>query len=236
MYDELDSTMIVMDEDYYSDSIMRGNITTDNIIYPKKFKDNFQSQYKGEEFDYTTIKPRESLWQKIKRRFGEIFESIFGKVDPLSTMKYTEVILRIFGIIIIGFVLYFLIKFLTGKEGNFFFSKKNKKLNISNQDLSENIHEINFTDTIGSFERQRDFRSAVRYQFLFTLKNLSDKKMIQWNPEKTNYDYLTEIKSTEMKTGFKELAYIFDYVWYGEFDINENNYNHFKQKFLNFNV
>lgn len=234
MYEEIDSAIIAMDEEYYADSIMRGHIITDNIIYPKKFKNKFQSNYKGENFDYTTVKPRESLWQKIKRRFAKIFESIFGKVDPLNTMQYTTVILRIVGVIIIGFVLYFLLKFLVGKEGNFFFSKKNKKLHIDNQDLVENIHEINFQHKIENFERQQDYRSAVRYRFLSVLKELSDRKMIQWNPEKTNQDYLAEIKQPEMKSGFKELAYIFDYVWYGEFDINENNYNHFKQKFLNY--
>lgn len=221
---------------YYTDSLLLENPTTDNIVFPKSFEDKFQSKYKGSDYDYTTIKPRESLWQKIQKRIRKILESIFGKVDPNKTEKYAENIMRIFAVIVIGFVLYFLIKFLLGKDGNFFFSKKNKKLNIANQDLQENIHEINFSESIEKFERQKDYRSAVRYQFLLVLKKLADKKLITWNPEKTNKDYLSELKTKELKMGFKELAYIFDYVWYGEFEVNEENYNTFKQKFLNFKI
>lgn len=231
-----DSIQIRKNEQFYTDSLLLKNPTTDNIVFPKSFEEKFQSKYKGADYDYTTIKPRESLWQKIQKRIKKILESIFGKVDPNKTASYAENIMRIFAVIIIGFVLYFLIKFLLGKDGNFFFSKKNKKINIENQDLQENIHEINFNESIEKFERQKDYRSAVRYQFLLVLKKLADKKLIHWNPEKTNKDYLSELKTDHLKSNFKELAYIFDYVWYGEFEVNEENYTQFKQRFLNFKV
>ncbi|MDP2454400.1 MULTISPECIES: DUF4129 domain-containing protein [unclassified Kaistella] len=231
-----DSIQIRKNEQFYTDSLLLKNPTTDNIVFPKSFEEKFQSKYKGADYDYTTIKPRESIWQKIQKRIKKILESIFGKVDPNKTASYAENIMRIFAVIIIGFVLYFLIKFLLGKDGNFFFSKKNNKINIENQDLQENIHEINFNESIEKFERQKDYRSAVRYQFLLVLKKLADKKLINWNPEKTNKDYLSELKTDHLKSNFKELAYIFDYVWYGEFEVNEENYTQFKQKFLNFKI
>ena len=224
------------DLQYYTDSLLIENPTTDDIVFPKSFEEKFQSRYKGPDYDYTTIKPRESLWQKIQKRVRKILESIFGKVDPNKTEKYAENLMRIIAVIVIGFVLYFLIKFLLGKDGNFFFSKKKKKFDIDNQDLNENIHEINFPESIERFERNKDYRSAVRYQFLFFLKKLADKKLINWNPEKTNKDYLSELKNTELNLGFKELAYVFDYVWYGEFEVNEESYKHFKQQFLNLNI
>lgn len=231
-----DSVEIAGNGQYYTDSLLLKHPTTDNVIFPKRFEEKFQSKYKGSDYDYTTVKPRESLWQKIQNRIKKILESLFGKVDPGKTASYAENIMRIFAIIIIGFVLYFLIKFLLGKDGNFFFSRKNKKINIENQDLQENIHEINFSESIEKFERQKDYRFAVRYQFLLVLKKLADKKLINWNPEKTNKDYRSELKSNDLKTTFKELAYIFDYVWYGEFEVSEENYNNFKRKFLNFKI
>ncbi|MDQ0476981.1 DUF4129 domain-containing protein [Chryseobacterium sp. MDT2-18] len=221
---------------YYTDSLLLEKPTTNNIVFPKSFDQKFQSKYKGSDYDYTTVKPRESIWQKIQKRIMKILEAIFGKVDPSKTASYAENIMRIFAVIIIGFVLYFLIKFLLGKDGNLFFSKKNKKINIDDQDLHENIHEINFSESIEKFESQKEYRSAVRYQFLLVLKKLADKKLIAWNPEKTNKDYLSELKSKDVKSGFKELAYVFEYVWYGEFEINEENYLYFKQKFLNFKI
>ena len=213
------------------DSILKNNPETTNTIYPKTFDPNFKNKYKGEEFDYTTIKPKESLWEKITRRIKKIIESVFGELNPGKATSITEVVLKLFGIIVIGFALYFIIRYIVGKDGNFFFSRKNKKVNIQSGDLHENIHEINFPETILEFEKKGDFRSAIRYQFLFLLKKLSDKKLIDWNPEKTNRDYLYELKSEKLKENYKQLAYIFDNVWYGEFDIDENDYQYYKTKF-----
>lgn len=221
---------------HYTDSLLLKNPITDNVIYPKKFEEKFQSKYKGSEYDYTTIKPRESLWEKIQKRILKILESLFGKADPNKTANYAGNIMRILAIVICGFVLYFLIQFLLGKNGNFFFGKKNKKIELSNQDLQENIHEINFSETIERFERQSDYRSAVRYQFLLVLKKLTDKKLVNWNPEKTNNDYFSELKNSDLKRDFKELTYVFDYVWYGEFAVDEHSYRHFKNKFVNFKI
>ena len=160
-------------------------------------------------------------------------ETIFGEMDPVKSIQITELVLRILAIIIAGFVLYFLLRFLMGENGNLFFGKKNKKIGIKTSDLHENIHEINFPETIAKFEREKDYRSAIRYQFLFVLKKLTDKKIISWNPEKTNKDYVVELKieNETLNRQFSELVYIFDNVWYGEFEINQDSYQNFKQKF-----
>ena len=85
-------------------------------------------------------------------------------------------------------------------------------------------------DSIKDYERNRDFRYAVRYQFLWILKILADKNIIEWNPKKTNRDYMTEIKEKQLQRKFREAAKIFDYVWYGEFEIDENSYHKMKEK------
>ena len=232
----IDSAFIFNDGFVANDSNLNKIPATNELVFPRKFQEKFQSKYKSAEFDYTTIQPRESLWEKMKKRISELLRSIFGEVDPLKSANYAEIILRIFAIVIIGLVIYFLIKFLLTKDGNFFFGKKNKKLNIADQDLHENIHEINFPNSIDDFERKKDFRSAIRYQFLFVLKKLSDKKIIDWNPEKTNKDYLAELKNSNQRLQFKELVYIFNNVWYGEFDVEDQSYSRFKEKFNSFRI
>jgi hypothetical protein len=85
----------------------------------------------------------------------------------------------------------------------FCLEKKNRKINIKNQDLEENIHEINFPEAILKLEKQHDYRSAIRYHFLQALKKLSDKNLITWNPEKTNRDYLREIEKQSIEGRFQ---------------------------------
>lgn len=217
-----------------ADSVLLKKPVSENQIYPKKFKENIQSRYKGNEFDYSTSKPRESFGQKLMRKIAKILESIFGETAFSSSAKGAEILIRVFAIVLVGFLLYIIIKFLLGKDGNFIFGKKNKKVDIAEEELHENIHEINFPESILAFEKTHDYRSAIRYQFLYVLKKLSDKKFINWNPEKTNKDYEKELKTPHLKNEFSGLSYIFEYVWYGEFSIDEENYLKFRNQYQSF--
>ncbi|REC49149.1 DUF4129 domain-containing protein [Chryseobacterium pennipullorum] len=217
-----------------ADSVLLKNPVSENIVYPKEFKENIPSRYKGNEFDYSVSKPRESFWEKLLRKVDRILRGIFGETAFSKSAELTNVLIRLFAIILVGFLLYFIIRYIIGKDGNFIFVKRNKKLNLNVEELHENIHEINFPESIAKFEREGDFRSAIRYQFLLILKKLSDKKLINWNPEKTNRDYAAELKAPHLKSEFSALSYIFDYVWYGEFNIEEENYQKFKNQYQTF--
>ncbi len=217
-----------------ADSVLMKNPVSENTVYPKTFKDNIPSRYKGNEFDYSVSKPRESFFQKLWRKLNQIIQGIFGETALNKSAEFTTVLIRLFAIILVGFLLYFIIRYIMGKDGSFIFGKKNKKLDINVQELHENIHEINFPESIAKFEHSGDYRSAIRYHFLFVLKKLSDKKLISWNPEKTNKDYATELKAPHLKNEFSSLSYIFDYVWYGEFSIEEQSYQKFKNQYQAF--
>lgn len=219
---------------YPADSVLRANPLSENQIYPKKFKENLSSRYKGKDFDYTTHQPQESFFQKLLRKLDALIQAIFGDVNPSGSLGFTTVLLRLFVIIIVGFVLYFLVKFIISRNGNLFFGKRNRKTIINDEDVVENIHEINFPENILKYESMKDYRSAIRYQFLFVLKRMSDKKLINWNFEKTNKDYIQELKASHLQKEFADLAHIFDYVWYGEFSIDEASYTTFKRKFQSF--
>ena len=221
---------------YRADSVLLKNPVTENTVYPKKFKENIKSRYKSEEFDYSTSKPKESFWDKLMRKFLKLIHSIFGETSLESSAQITTDLVRLFAIVLVGFLLYFIAKFIIGKNGNSIFGKRNKKVIINDEELHENIHEINFQESIAAFERTKDYRSAVRYQFLFVLKKLSDKKLIIWNPEKTNKDYVAELKAPNLKNEFSNLSYIFDYVWYGEFSIDEQSYAKFKEQYQSFKL
>lgn len=219
-----------------ADSVLLKKPVTENTVYPKKIKENIQSRYKGNEFDYSVSKPRESFLEKLQKKIIRLIESIFGKTSLSSSAKFTDVLIRLFAIVLVGFLLYCIIKYLLGKDGSFIFGRKNKKLDIAEKELHENIHEINFPESIAKFENNGEYRSAIRYQFLYILKKLSDRKIIVWNPEKTNKDYVAELKEPHLKNEFSKLSYIFDYVWYGEFGIDKEDYTRFKQQYQSFKL
>ena len=217
-----------------ADSLVKTNYSTDNALHPKKFDPNFKNKYQDNDFDYEVLKPKESVWDKVKKKISEWLSKIFGDLDPNKANDYTINILRFFAILIVGFLLYILGRYLMSKDGNFLFGKRNRKIKITAQDLEENIHEINFPQSILMFEKQQDYRSAIRYHFLYALKKLTDKNLIDWNPEKTNRDYLKELKNNQLQEGFRRIIYIYDYIWYGEFQAQETDYQHYKTYFNKF--
>lgn len=219
-----------------ADSLLQLNTTLDHVVTPKKFKDNFRSKYRSSEFNYTTVKPREALGQKLERAIAKILDKIFGNVNPGKSAKYADVILRILAFVIGGLVLYFLVKFLMGSQASGLFAKRNRKIMNVDEGFRENIHEIDFLARIVAFEKEEDYRSAIRFHFLAVLKKLSDKKLIIWNPEKTNKDYVAELAYHDCKTEYKNLVYIFDNVWYGEFAVDSIKYQQLKKRFLDFKI
>ena len=237
-YEEVEEVVVIDPADtetfMESDSLVKTNYATDNAFYPKNFAPNFKNKYKGPEFNYEVLKPKESTWDLIKRKIGQLLSKIFKDIDPNKVGYYTTNILRFFGIAIVGFLLYFLIRYLMSKDGNFLFGKKNRKINITNQDIEENIHDINFPERILQLEKQQDYRSAIRYHFLYSLKKLTDKNLINWNLEKTNRDYLRELKNKTLQEDFRLVIYIYDYIWYGEFDTQEKDYQYYKTYFNKF--
>lgn len=213
-----------------ADSLLRSHTSTDNVVYPKEFSKDYRERYNDPDFKYSSVKPRESVWQQFLKKINEILDYLFGELNPGKAMGITGIILRILAVGLIAFLLYFVLRFLISKYG-LFSAKTNQPVVINGTEIYENIHEINFDETIRGFEQQGDYRSAVRYRFLKVLKVLTDKNLIKWNPEKTNRDYISEINDLRLREDFTDLVYIFDNVWYGEFSIDEGNYKQFRVKF-----
>jgi len=86
--------------------------------------------------------------------------------------------------------------------------------------LDDNIHEMDFDSLIDDATARHDYRKGIRLLFLKGLKMLADKDFIHWEHGKTNHDYLSELTKDDLRTGFDELNFYFEYAWYGNFSIN----------------
>lgn len=71
---------------------------------------------------------------------------------------------------------------------------------------------------------EEDYRECVRIYFMFILKELTRKGWIKWRSEKTNYDYLLEMRSQADFDAFNEVVRIYDLVWYGDYAISREVY------------
>lgn len=115
------------------------------------------------------------------------------------------------------------------------FRKKATTLTAIDEPLiTENIFSINYTDEIKNAVAQKNFRAAVRLQYLYLLTILSGKELIRFKEGLTNSDYLMQLYPTPYYKGFKTLTRHFDYAWYGQFAIMADAYQTIETDFATF--
>jgi hypothetical protein len=78
-----------------------------------------------------------------------------------------------------------------------------------------------------------DYRSAVRFLFLKTLVQLAEGEYIKQSADKTNYQYVQEIR-TDMRNEFSSLVLNYEYVWYGNVTLNRELFDGIEKKFIAF--
>ena len=165
-----------------------------------------------EDFDYSqppTV--GESLWDRFVRWVSEFISKILrGAVNT----NWGRVLLYAACLVVLVFVVMAILKV----DGFKILFKGSETPSVKGV-FHENIHEMDFEVLIKDAAQRGDYRNAVRLVFLYSLKLLSDKHHINWEPGKTNHDYLNELKPGDVRTGLGELSFYFDYAWYGGFEI-----------------
>jgi Domain of unknown function (DUF4129) len=114
------------------------------------------------------------------------------------------------------------------------FSRRGAKDIAEHETTVENIHTMKFESELEKAIRLKNFRLALRIMYLETLKKMTDQNVIHWQPEKTNWDYVREVKDAGLRAPFTEITNAYDYAWYGEFAIDEPLFRMMQDKMTRF--
>lgn len=209
-------------------------VSVDNSkLVQKHFSDDLSQKYSGKAFDYTSKagQTENLLGQMINWLFQKI-ESIFG--IRLSPEMYDLMKILVYSGLLV-FTIYFLIKLLLGTSATSLFTRKGTlvaPLNIQ----EEHIENVDLDGYIKNALKEENYRLAIRYMYLKSLKLLSLQNKIHWNFEKTNRDYYREIENPELKENFKKVSYLYDNVWYGEYALNKSGFEKAEKDFERLNL
>jgi len=206
-------------------------VDTNSEVSQPKFETNFKEKYKSSEFQYEAKITEKSLWDKFKEWLAYWFKKIFGLSNMNVSEKYVEYTLKTLAVLIVCYVIYMIVKLILNKEGQWIFGKSTTKKIYTDEEIEKNLTRVDFEKLIKQTLQDGNHRLAIRYYYLFILKRLSEKEIIDWNAEKTNTDYLYEIKSADLKTDFQYLSYLYNYIWYGEFEMTEESFLQAKNAF-----
>lgn len=208
------------------------SVTYDSIkLNNNHFQENFQEKYKDKSFIYKVQIPEKNSWDRFKEWLFKLLNKFFSFQSKSKALNNIDIVIKILAGIIITFIIYHIIKAILNKEGNWIFGRNSQTRIDEYTEIEKNIHLIDFKKLIKQAEENKDIRLATRYYYLWVLKQLNEKKIIEWNPEKTNSDYCYEIKNPILKDNFNYLSYLYNYIWYGEFVITPEMYSDSKKAF-----
>ncbi len=195
------------------------NVTVRNMDVKKYAADK--------DFQYTEMSaPRENLWDRFWKWFWRQVDSVF------STKTGGKILNWSLGFLAIAVIIFFVLK-VTGMNRNGLFSKDDTAAMNYVVD-SDDINGIDFSTAIDTAISKNNYRLAVRLMYLQTLKILSDKAVIDWGINKTNAAYVQELQPYGYQNQFMQLTFYFDKVWYGETNVDKEQFTTLQQSFYQF--
>lgn len=196
---------------------------TSSPIEKKAFNKERLDTYKADkEFDYEVEKREKTLLEKMIDWFSRILHKILSWIFGVE--RATGILAFIFRVLpyAIGIVVLFLLVKFFLKVNVRSMVQGNK--NVSVVTLSEEEELIKNEDLnllIKDAIKAENYRLAIRYYYLLILQQLSNKNLISWEQQKTNEDYIDEIREETLKNKFIAGTYLYDFIWYGNFELDK---------------
>lgn len=97
--------------------------------------------------------------------------------------------------------------------------------------LDEDLPESDLERYLRLALEKSDFKTAVRVLFLMSIQKMNELELIRWKKDKTNRDYLNEIRPLPYYGDFRELTLIYEVVWYGERNLIKTEFDQVKGAF-----
>lgn len=143
-------------------------------------------------------------------------------------------ILKFLSILILAIVLALILRGVLGLEN----TPRNKKIRrvdekgeISLEKIEENIHESDMDALIRRALQQEAYALALRLYYLAILKELSLRKAIRWKRDKTNRQYVLEMRQSPLGAAFEEVTRLFEQAWYGGRPLGSEEFRLLEPKF-----
>lgn len=179
------------------------------------------------DFEYTEISATtENYWDKFWKWFWKMVNAILNTKTGNSVLNWSLSVLAI------CIIIFFILK-VTGMNRNGLFSNNNNA-DINYSIENDDINGIDFSKAIDTAILKNNYRTAIRLLYLQTLKLLSDKAIIDWRINKTNAAYVQELEPYDYQRQFMQLTFYFDKVWYGEANVDKEQFTILQQSFYQF--
>ena len=104
---------------------------------------------------------------------------------------------------------------------------------ITPENVDAYIHETDLERFLREAMAAGNYPLCIRLYYLQVIKVLSEKEAIKWSREKTNRDYLREMRQHPLLQEFREATRSFERVWYGNEPLDAVGYALLEPEFKN---
>ncbi len=134
------------------------------------------------------------------------------RISPEVGNTVMKVLIAVFGIV---FLIVLMRSLLQWKKAPADKSFDPNRLRFDLQQIEENLLETALDPYIEQAREKGDYALVIRLYFLALLQALAQTGYIKWKKDKTNRAYARELAPHGEATAFRELALIYERIWYG---------------------
>jgi hypothetical protein len=196
-----------------------------------QFRSGWKSDYKSEDFNYDRVTAMPNAPEDLDYDDYES-EQLRNTNSPSSSFEGIGTLLMILGYIVlavvIGFVIYAFMQ--NGGIRSKGLGGKASEYEVLEEDL--NFEEADYITLAKRAKADGLLKLAIRYYFLAYLQQLNHDKYIEFHIDKTNLDYKYEIADVHLRNDFTTLSRVFDYCWYGEHNLSNEQFSNAEQLFM----
>ncbi|MCK0132296.1 DUF4129 domain-containing protein [Flavobacteriaceae bacterium F08102] len=205
----------------------------DTMIVPLEFNQEELARFKKDrELTYEVVPSEPSIFEKawdwFVRGLNKVLSWLFGNGPAGTILRIT---LKVLPYVLLGVLLFLILRFfLKVNTGDLAKARASENpIHISTAEAV--LHMRDLSELREAAIADKKYRLAVRYYYLSVLQRLSDKDYIDWHQDKTNEDYLAELSEKSLKEAFERSTYLYDFVWYGNFEIDKEHFEKARQDF-----
>ena len=199
--------------------------TSPKIKVRKPSQNKINSYASDDAFNYTnTPKEAETFLDKLKYWLQRQFSKLLHNAAERGVFKV------LFYIGISALLIILINQYMKGNLKHLFVGKNPVKPE------SFSIHqakadEEHLNQLIQQAIKNNDYGLAIRYLYQKNLRNLQKHGYITWKKNKTNHDYVYEIKQDELRKIFREVTRYYEYTEYGNFSISRADFQKVHNRF-----
>lgn len=154
-------------------------------------------------------RPVQNLWERFWMWFWDWIERIFSSKAGATTAK------GVWYAFLLAAVVWVVLRVLK-LDLTALFGRAPRAAPAYDTETAETPFTDDLPARLAEAEAVGNYRLAVRLGYLLALRQLADRDLVRWLPDKTNQHYVRELVAGPVRDHFARLTRQFEVAWYGE--------------------